>query len=241
MSAGRPQEAFDTVRSPTPSLPPSLRERILADAANTPAPRGIWHLPLVLCLGSGGVVLHVIVEGYRDDWQALPPYASWVPFVLAVSTAALTSLVALARGSSMVGPTARTMWVATVTPIFVTASVIVLSLGVTPSPSATAASANFWASTFACDAEAMLIGVPTTLLLVFGQRKLVVGAPVLLGAVAGIAAGSWSHAVLHFACPIPGPAHVILGHAGPVVPLAFLGACAAWAIERARFRKRLRR
>jgi hypothetical protein len=228
--------------TPRAPLPPGLRARILADAAARPASTGgTTRLLALVVAGMLWVALRASLEGVREDWTALPASATWLPLVDAVATAMLVTALSLSRGRSMVGPSARALWSAALAPALISLTVILLAVRseATEAAALAAFGGRYWAAITTCETEAMVVGVPVTLLLVAAQRRLVFASPALLGAAAGIAAGSWSHAILHRACPMGSDAgHVLLGHAAPTLPLAALGALAAWALDRRSLRNR---
>ena len=230
-----------TSTAPVP-LPPGLRARILADATTRAPSKGdATRLLALVAAGAVWVGLRASVEGVRADWTTLPFSATWVPLVDAVATAVLVTALALSRGRSMVGPSARALWAAALAPVLISLTVILLAVrsDATDAAALAAFGGRYWAAIATCETEAMMVGVPVTLLLVAAQRRLVFASPALVGAAAGIAAGSWSHAILHRACPMGSDAgHVLLGHAAPTLPLAAIGALAAWAIDRRNLRKR---
>jgi len=215
--------------------PASLRARVLGDVAAAPAPRGSRVVPYAaLAAVIVWVALRAWLEHRRADWEALPASASWAPLADAVFVACLVSVLALSRGKTMVGPSARALWAATLAPIVITATVLLLavSTAATDAASLAAGGASFWPSALRCGSGALAVGIPVTLLLVAARRKLVFASPALVGAAAGIAAGSWAHAILHWGCPIAGAGHVMIGHALPTLPLAALGALVGWMVDR---------
>jgi hypothetical protein len=218
------------------ALPASLRARVLGDVAAAPAPRAARNVGRygLLAAGIAWIALRAWLEQQRPDWEALPASASWAPLVDALLVAALVSVLALSRGKAMVGPSARALLLATLAPVVITATVLLLAVptAATDAASLAAGGASFWPAALRCGSGALAVGVPVTLLLVAAQRRLVFASPALVGAAAGIAAASWAHAILHWGCPIAGAGHVMVGHALPTVPLAALGALVGWWIDR---------
>jgi hypothetical protein len=215
---------------PAAILPASLRARVLADA-----PRLAKKLPkplalgAVLAVGTCWIVLNAYHVGRRDNWTALPFSASWVVLAELALAAALSTIVALARGSLMLGPSARGILWSLSAPVVATAVIALLVPDTTPTPGGA-----FLRYALVCDAGAMIIGIPVLVLLVYGQRGRVLASPSLVGAVAGVAAATWGHVVLHWGCPWTDLWHVILGHAAPSIPLAIGGAVFARWLNRAR-------
>ena len=223
------------------ALPAALRARVLSDIAARPVPRGHASLGRSVLLAAAllWIVVRAWLEHQRADWNALPPSASWAPLVDAILIATLVSALALSRGKAMVGASARALWAAALAPVVITATVLLLAIpgAATDEASAAAGGASFWHGVLSCGSGALAIGIPVTLLLVAAQRRLLLASPALVGAAAGIAAASWAHAVLHWACPIGGAGHIVVGHALPTVPLAAFGALAGWLLDRRALRR----
>jgi len=215
---------------PAANLPPSLRARVLTDA-----PRLAKKLPkplalgAVLAIGVGWVALNAYHVGRRDNWSALPLSASWGVLGEIALAAALSTVVALSRGSLMLGPSARRILWSSSVPVVAAALVALLVPNTTPTPSGT-----FLRYTLVCDAGAMIIGIPVLVALVYGQRGRILASPGLVGAVAGVAAATWGHMVLHRGCPWTDLGHVLLGHVAPAIPLAIVGAVFSRWLNRAR-------
>jgi len=215
---------------PAAILPASLRARVLADA-----PRLAKKLPKPLALsvvasvGMGWIVLNAYHVGRRDNWSTLPFSASWVVLAELALAAALSTVVALARGSLMLGPSARRILWSLSVPVVATAIIALLVPNTTPTPSG-----EFVRYALVCDAGATIIGIPVLVLLVYGQRGRILASPGLVGAVAGVAAATWGHVVLHWGCPWTDLGHVIVGHAAPAIPLGIGGAMFARWLNRAR-------
>jgi hypothetical protein len=210
--------------------PASLRARVLADAPRLgdqlPKP-----LPLSVVLGAGGcwIALYAYVVGRRDNWSGLPSSASWALLAEIALAAALTTVVALSRGPHMVGPSARWILGSLSVPVVLLALVALLVPNTTPTPDDA-----FLRFTLRCDAGATLIAIPVLVVLVYGERGRVFASPAFVGAVAGVAAATWGHAILHWGCPWTDFRHVLLGHVVPSIPLALGGALFARTLNRSR-------
>lgn len=215
---------------PSAAPPASLRARVLADAprlaSNLPKPLAVGA---VLAVGAGWIVLSASHVGRRDNWSTLPFTASWVVLAEIALVAALSTVVALARGSLMLGPSARRILWSLSAPVVATAIIALLVPNTTPTPSG-----EFLRYTLVCDAGVMIIGIPVLLLLVYGQHGRILASPGLVGAAAGVAAATWGHVVLHWGCPWTDLGHLILGHAAPSIPLAIGGAVFARWLNRTR-------
>jgi hypothetical protein len=215
---------------PAAALPASLRARVL-----THAPRLAKKLPKPLALGVvlvGGacwIALNAYHVGRRDNWGTLPLSASWGVLAEIALAAALSTVVALSRGSLMLGPSVRRLLWSLSVPVVVAAVVALFVPNTTPTPSG-----GFLRYTLVCDAGAMIIAIPVLVLLVYGQRGRILAAPGLVGAAAGVAAATWGHVILHRGCPWTDLGHLLLGHVAPAIPLAIVGAVFARWLNRAR-------
>ncbi len=145
---------------PSAAPPASLRARVLADAprlaSNLPKPLAVGA---VLAVGAGWIVLSASHVGRRDNWSTLPFTASWVVLAEIALVAALSTVVALARGSLMLGPSARRILWSLSAPVVATAIIALLVPNTTPTPSG-----EFLRYTLVCDAGVMIIGIPVLLL-----------------------------------------------------------------------------
>jgi hypothetical protein len=199
------------------SLPPALRARVLADAAKT-KPKKIVPKRTIFLVGAALVIAFATIHGRRVNWNELP--SAWVVLAELVLTSLLVSFVALARGPYLVGPPARSIRFGFAAPAIAFALFLALSSpGLCPAPPD-----RFWAATAACDASAILLGIPLMVLFLVVHRGAVIVSPRFVGAISGVAAASWSHAALHWACPFTDVAHVAIGHVLPCIPLAIAGA-----------------
>jgi hypothetical protein len=213
---------------PAVNLPASLRARVLTEAPQLAKrlPKSL-ALAAVLAIGGGWVALNAYHFGRRDKWSALPLSASWAVLAELALAAALSTVVALARGSLMLGPSARRILWSLSVPVVAAALVALFVPDTTPTPSGA-----FLRYTLVCDAGAMIIGIPVLVVFVYGQRGRVLASPGLVGAVAGVAAATWGHVVLHWGCPWTNLWHALLGHVAPSIPLAIGGAVFARWLNR---------
>jgi hypothetical protein len=201
----------------------------------TDAPRAAKKLPrpiapsVVLAIGVCWLALNAHRLGRRDNWSALPLSASWAMLAELGLAAALCTLVALSRGSLMVGPSARRILWSLSVPVVASAMVALFVPNIAPTPSGA-----FFRYTFACGAGATFVAIPLLVALVYGQRGRLLASPGLTGAVAGVAAATWGHAILHLECRWTDPAHLLLGHVAPSIPLAIGGALFARWLNRSR-------
>lgn len=202
------------------TLPPGLRARVLEDAKRNPkpAPKGLGR-PIVLVGSVVWVVLSGVLHGARDNWHELPTAAAWVPLAELVVASALATAVAIAQGAFMVGPPVRRALAVLAIPVVAAATLLLLVPNLRPTPTGA-----FFATTLPCDAGITMVAVPVLALLVFAQHGRVLTSPRLVGAVAGIAAATWGHAILHWGCPFTDAGHIFWGHVVPSVPLAVFGA-----------------
>jgi hypothetical protein len=199
------------------SLPPTLRERVLADAAKT-KPRKLLRTRTIFLAAAALIIAFASIHGRRANWADLP--SAWVTLAELALTSLLVSFVAIARGPHLVGPTARSIRLGLAAPaIALSLYLAIASPGICPAPPD-----RFWTATAACDVSALLLGLPLVIVFLVAHRGAVVVSRRLVGAVAGVAAASWSHAVLHWGCPFTDVMHITIGHALPCVPLAIAGA-----------------
>jgi hypothetical protein len=214
---------------PAAPLPAALRARVLAEvprrAAKLPKPLGVTA---IVGAGAAWVALFASLHGRRANWGDLPPAASWMALGQLALVAALSTLAALARGALMFGPPARRVAAALSASAVVAAAVALAAPNTTPTPRD-----SFWAETLACEAGIVAVALPLLVLLAFRHRGRVLASPALAGALAGVVAATWGHALLHWGCPWTDAAHVLVGHAAPALPLALGGAAfASWLNRR---------
>jgi len=219
---------------PTATLPPSLRARVLVDAPGVEkrlARPLALRVVVAIALCWLAIVAHRL--GRRDNWNALPLSASWAVVGELALAASLSTIVALSRGSLMLGPSARRILWSLSIPVLTIAIVALFVPNTTPTPRGA-----FLRYTLACDAGAVSIAIPVLVALVYGQRGRILASPGLTGAVAGVAAATWGQAILQRECPWTDVGHVLLGHVAPSIPLAIGGALFARWLSRARSLRR---
>jgi hypothetical protein len=211
----------------------AARDRFLQAAASQPAfPPRTWIRRLV----RGGVgalawlVSMVSVLGIRPDWHDLPALSLATTVVGLLAAALISSLLALARGRSMVGTATELLSVAAWgTPLLL----FLLVAGMDPHGPSTLVPApgiqllRAWP----CAALVTLVALPLVGIGLYVLRGLFLSRPGLVGACLGLAAATWGHLLLRVHCPIGGAGHGILGHLLPLLPLMALG---AWALRRRR-------
>jgi hypothetical protein len=219
---------------PAAALPPSLRARLLADAARVDdrLPKALAP-GVVLGISASWLALLVFRVTRRYNWGSLPLSASWIVLGEIALAATLATMVALSRGPLMLGPSARRMLWSVSIPMLLVTAVAVFVPNTTPTPSQ-----SFLRNTLSCDVGTLIVAVPLLVMLVLGQRARFVPAPSLLGAVAGVASATWAHALLHWACPWTDLQHTLFGHVAPVIPLATGGAILSQWIHRPRALRR---
>jgi len=185
---------------------------------------------LVVALVVLWVAAFAFWHGRRPNWSALPASATWVALVELAVSAALVSVVSMTRGPLMLGPPARRVLLALTVPALGAAALALLQVpGAEPSPHAT-----FWSHALACEAGVGLAAVPLVVFLVSAQRGRTLASPGGVGAVAGAAAATWGHAILHWGCRWTDLGHLFVGHVVPVIPLAIGGALFSRWFHRAR-------
>jgi hypothetical protein len=208
--------------SPMPSLPPDLRERVLAAAAREPAaPRavGARRRARAVALGFGALLATFAIIGPRAHGRPLgyiaAVFLAWLPIAAAATWAGVS------QGRSMLGRPAR--WLVAVvvlTPVALTASwaAVVLSW---PSMLHDLSGPRQYV---VCDVVTLLFSVGP--LLAFGalRRGTAPVAPRLTGAALGTAAAAWAALVLHLVCGYTAPVHILMGHVLPIVLVTLVGA-----------------
>lgn len=217
-------------------LPPGLRARVLEDAKQNerPAPKSLG-LPLVLGGCAAWIVLFGVLHGARDNWHELSASAAWFPLGELLFASALATSVAVAQGALMVGPPVRRALAMFASPAIAGATLLALVPNVRPTPPGA-----FLATTLTCDAGITIVAVPVLALLVYAQRGRVLTSPRLVGAVAGLAAATWGHAILHWGCAFTDIGHLFWGHVVPSIPLAIFGAYLSDRLQRPRSRPSLK-
>lgn len=210
-------------------LPASLKARILADAPKVRARRRVPVAVLSL-VAAAWAVTFAVVHGTRSNWSTLPESATWLTLAELVVLAAIVSVTTLVRGRTMLGPAARWLLVACAAPL-----VGLVGVALTTSPGAhPVPPGRFLAAAVGCDVSVLLAAVPLLALLLWRQRDRILASPGRVGAVAGIAAAAWGHALLHWSCPWTDLQHVLFGHVLPAIPLAISGAILASWLQRRR-------
>ncbi len=210
-------------------LPASLKARILADAPKVRPRRGL-PLALLGLVATAWAVTFAVLHGRRSNWSTLPESATWLTLAELAVLAAIVSVTTLARGRTMLGPTARWLFVASTAPVVAFAGV---ALTTTPAAQPVPPE-RFLAAAAGCDASVVLAAVPLLALLLWQQRDRILASPGRVGAVAGIAAAAWGHVLLHWSCPWTDLQHVMFGHVLPAIPLAISGAILARWLQRRR-------
>lgn len=209
------------------TLPPGLRERVLASAAKVPAaPPGAWARRLT----SVAVVLAVwlgvayAMTGRRADWEDLSPSYALGTILALVAAAIVLSTAGLSRGRAMLGPPVSVqLALALGVPVLLAGWSLFVPI---------AASSSFPCSTEGealrlspmCGAMSVALAAPMLAALLWLRRGTPAATPTLTGACLGAAAATWAHLVLHAHCPTAHPLHVLVGHALPLVPVMLAGA-----------------
>jgi hypothetical protein len=214
-----------------PTLPPGLRERVMASRASTPfVSRAEFRRRIGVSVAVGLLWLSgtFVLLGLRPDWTELPArYALGALGLVAASAAALTAL-GVSRGKSMLGPPVGLLLVALAAlPLALAAF---FAAFIAPGPSSITFSSHHEAlrSSLGCHALSLILAAPVLGAMVWLKRGLTLAAPGLLGACLGGAAGAWAHMVVHAHCPISDGMHILAGHVLPMLPMMLLGGLAGY-------------
>lgn len=208
--------------SPTPALPPELRERVLAAVAREPAPSravGARRRARALVIGFGSLLASLAYLGVRPHGR---PHGYVAALVLAwLPIAAVATWAGVGRGRSMLGrPAGWLVAVVALTPVALLAGWAAIALGWP----ATLHDASGPRQHLICDVVTLAFSIGP--LLAFGtlRRGTDPVTPRLTGAAIGTAAAAWGAIALHLVCGFTAPRHIVLGHVLPVVFVALVGA-----------------
>jgi hypothetical protein len=215
--------------------PGAARNRLLAAAGHEPATRpGTWRRRAVgsVALAVAWMTAMLIALGFRFDLRELPVDALAVTMGTLVAIAGIVSMAGMARGKTMLGtPAGPLSGVAWGAPL----ALLMLVLVVDPRGTSTIEYSGWrqiLAHSLACELLTVMIGAPLMGLGLLLWRGLTVARPVLTGAVVGLAASTWAHALMRVHCAVGGAGHAVMGHLLPALPLMLLGAAGMWAIAR---------
>jgi hypothetical protein len=218
------------VRERPPEL---LRARLLAAAASEPGTRpGAWRRRLigVGLLAAVWMVVMTAMLGPRHDWNQLPMDRVIQGLSALIGGATVASAVGMARGRAMVGAASETL----LGVVFSVPLALLIAVSVIdprgPSTLVFSGVAATLTHSIACDLLVLMVALPLIGLGWGLTRGLTLARPALSGACLGLGAATWAHAVVRIHCPIGGPAHAIIAHILPSIPLMLL---AGWALGRA--------
>jgi hypothetical protein len=217
----RPEPAQGRVSSP---LVPShaLRERVLAAAAHSSAPRRVLVRQTVsLTLGSWALAVAVFAYagGLRVQGR---------PFALVLGTscgmlviAALSAWAALGRGRSTLGRARH--WLI---PVIIGSPLVILAWKVFWSAQYDGA-LDQWPTRpgFRCLLLSLSIAICPLIAFAISRRGTDPRQPMLTGFAAGVAIGAVTSLLTDLWCPVAYVPHLLLGH---LLPIALLGAMGAW-------------
>jgi hypothetical protein len=200
------------------AVDPARRARTLEAAGRLDAPTRAdlgRRRALTLAIAVAGMASVLMLWGGPAHLAGRPDAVdAWIVVGLA-ALAILTTLVALPGPAMTARPWARLVAVVAGVPVIVAAWLIAWH-GAYPDPFV-----RFGMRCFAMTAAAA--PWPFAALLAFAPR-FVPERPRLAGAALGAAAGTWAALLVELWCPLADPAHVLIGHALPLVFLAGAGA-----------------
>jgi hypothetical protein len=204
-------------------LPPDLRARILAAAADEPSPprervkrSSVVAMALALValtsalFATGG--LHL---GSRPAAYVAVTAIGWA------AAAVLATVFAFGRGRSAVGRASPLLMASAVA---VAPLLCVWALAWTMAWPELDLGEGGWAAHLTCFAMATVVGLAPLLLLAFVRRGTDPVHPGAAGAALGAAAGAWAGTVMDLHCAVSGAFHVAFAHACPSLLLAVIGA-----------------
>jgi hypothetical protein len=205
-----------------PTLPPELRDRILAAVEREPVPTrtaGIRRSVIAVGIGFGSLLASLVCLGVqphgRPSGYILALFLAWVPI------AAVATWAGVSRGRSMLGrPAGWLVAVIVLTPVALMAAWFGIALG-WPTILHDASGVH---QHVVCDIATLAFSVGP--LLAFGavRRRSDPVAPHLTGAAIGTAAAAWAALALHLVCGFTAPLHILLGHILPIALVALVGA-----------------
>jgi hypothetical protein len=205
-----------------PTLPPELRDRILAAVEREPVPTrtaGIRRSVIAVGIGFGSLLASLVCLGVRPHGRPsgyiLALFLAWVPI------AAVATWAGVSRGRSMLGrPAGWLVAVIALTPVALMAAWFVIALG-WPTTLHDASGVH---QHLVCDIATLAFSVGP--LLAFGavRRRSDPVTPHLTGAAIGTAAAAWAALALHLVCGFTAPLHILLGHVLPIALVALVGA-----------------
>ena len=204
------------------TLPPDLRESILAEARKLPSPNRSETRranAIAIVLGVATAASMVAALGLALGGRPLP-------FVLLtlvgwVAIAIVTSIVGEARGRTMLG---RARVVLLVFALVAAPAIFAWVMGCTIGWPEVRESAGSIRQHVACLVATLLLSTGPLVSLAFVRRASDPVHPRSTGAAIGAAAGAWGGVLIDMHCPITQPMHVALAHVAPVVIYAAIGA-----------------
>jgi hypothetical protein len=216
------------IRPPPPNAP-DLKDRVLAAARLRTAPtrpevrrRQAWRV----AQAAAAMAAVLSIAGGPAHASGRPEaVGSWILVGMAALALAASRLALPPRGSMLPPPAWRLAAIAIGVPVVVAAWLIAWH---------TAYDDPFTRFGLRCFAfTAAAAPMPFVALLAFAPGFAPVR-PRLVGAALGAAAGAWATVVVELWCPLADPAHVLVGHALPLVVLAAAGALAGGRLLRPR-------
>ncbi len=199
--------------------PSSLRDRVLSAAASTPSTTRQQGHRIAVALIAASVAIAVTVFKGIGGFAHSSERPVGITLALAggwtIISAAFTWLVIGRGSSSLARRPAILLAVALASPLAVFLW-MQLFYGTYPEPFARVG--------YRCLGYTLLIAAtPLTAFLAL-RRAVEPRYPAALGAGAGAACASWAGALVHLWCPLTNPLHVLVGHVGPIVVAAMIGA-----------------
>jgi negative regulator of sigma F NrsF-like protein len=204
----------------------SMKQRVLAAARQQPSPTRRRDRPGWLRAGAAALGMAAVYALWGDPGRGRPAeVGAWIVVGLAGVAVTVTLLVLPPRRSMLPPPTVRLLAVAVGVPVVVGAWLV------------------GWHATYAdpftrfglrCFALTLALAPWPFVALAAAAPRVFPDRPWILGAALGSAAGLWAAVVVELWCPLADPQHVAVGHVGPLVVLAVLGALLCPRILRAR-------
>jgi hypothetical protein len=215
------------------SLPPELKQRVLASVANAPAPTRAELMKarawLLACGIAGAMAIFLLEGGVR--LTSRPPSLAALTSLGSATIAGTGMWLLLTRGRSVWGRRASLLLAAA---ILSSVLLVAWRFGV----SVLFEKVSAWPERpgFRCLALSVATGALPLLAALLSWRRTRTVTPVATGAAFGAGAGLGSALLVDLWCPVSYLPHLLLGHLLPIGLLAALGGLLGWRLIDIRWR-----
>jgi hypothetical protein len=167
-------------------------------------------------------VAWIAIMNKRDDLRTLAPLTLFMEVSIPVGAAVLALVAATATGSRGLGESkARLATLSLLAPaVFVAATVLLATM----MPTGEEDTGSFWLHCLRCFGWTSLYAAGPFVLAGWAFQRSFVVAPSWRTAALAIACGASGAATMVFVCSVGTPAHVLIGHGGPMFVGAIVGA-----------------